>query len=149
MRRTLAENGVFLLRVSVSLMMLSHGISKALEYDTLVQTFPDPLNLGSKVSMQLILFAEIGCSVLLILGLLGRVASATLFFAMFVAAIVHHFHDPWSMRELSLLYAAVYAALTLTGPGSPSIDAWLSRNVFEKGAQASAKPGQVGPGTPK
>lgn len=125
MRRTLAENGVFLLRVSVSLLMLSHGVPKALEYESLVQTFPDPLNVGTEISAMLILFAEVGCSVLLLLGLLGRFASATLFIAMMVAALAHQFADPFPMRELPLLYAAVYACLTLTGPGSTSIDAWL------------------------
>lgn len=125
MRRTLAENGVFLLRVSVSLLMLSHGIPKALEYESLVQTFPDPLNVGTEISAMLILFAEVGCSVLLLFGLFGRFASATLFIAMMVAALAHQFADPFAMRELPLLYAAVYACLTLTGPGSTSIDAWL------------------------
>lgn len=140
MRRTLAENGVFLLRVSVSLLMLSHGIPKALEYETLVQSFPDPLNVGTEMSAMLILFAEVGCSVLLLLGLFGRLASATLFVAMMVAAFAHHFADPFAMRELPLLYAAVYACLTFTGPGSTSIDAWLKRIMFEKGEPASREP---------
>ncbi len=140
MRRTLAENGVFLLRVSVSLLMLSHGIPKALEYETLVQSFPDPLNVGTEMSAMLILFAEVGCSALLLLGLFGRFASATLFIAMTVAAFAHHFADPFAMRELPLLYAAVYACLTFTGPGSTSIDAWLKRVMFEKGEPASREP---------
>lgn len=144
----LAENGIFLLRVSVSLMMLSHGIPKALEYETLVQSFPDPLNVGTEVSAQLIIFAELGCSVLLLLGLLGRFASFTLFIAMIVAAIVHHHGDPFSARELSLLYAAVYACLTFTGPGSVSIDAWVNRTVFEKGEPASGGPRPAEPGAP-
>ncbi len=140
MRRTLAENGVFLLRVSVSLLMLSHGIPKALEYESLVQSFPDPLNVGTEISAMLILFAEVGCSVLLLLGLFGRFASATLFIAMMVAALTHHFADPFAVRELPLLYAAVYACLTLTGPGSTSIDAWLKRVMFEKEEPASREP---------
>jgi len=140
MRRTLAENGVFLLRVSVSLLMLSHGVPKALEYETLVQSFPDPLNVGSEISAMLIVFAEVGCSVLLLLGLFGRFASATLFIAMMVAAFVHHYADPLSGRELPLLYAAVYACLTFTGPGSTSIDAWFQRIMFEKEASASRAP---------
>jgi len=148
MRRTLAENGVFLLRVSVSLLMLSHGIPKALEYETLVQTFPDPLNVGNEVSAMLILFAEVGCSVLLLLGLFGRFASATLFIAMMVAAFVHHFADPFGTRELPLLYAAVYACLTFTGPGSTSIDAWLSTIMFGKAGPASAEPPPTPPGAP-
>lgn len=144
----LADNGIFLLRVSVSLLMLSHGIPKALEYEMLVQEFPDPLNVGTEVSFQLILFAEIGCSILLFLGLLGRFASATLFIAMMVAAFVHHFSDPFAMRELPLLYAAVYATLTFTGPGSPSFDAWFSRQVLEKEGPTSPKPRRVEPGAP-
>ena len=144
----LADNGIFLLRISVSLLMLSHGIPKALEYDTLVAQFPDPLNVSPEVSFQLVLFAEVGCSILLFLGLLGRFASVSLFIMMMVAAFVHHFGDPWSTRELPLLYAAVYAALTFTGPGSPSFDAWFNRQVFEKGAEPAPKPRRVEPGAP-
>lgn len=146
MRRTLAENGVFLLRVSVSLLMLSHGVPKALDFQNLVQGFPDPLNVGTEVSAMLIVFAEVGCSVLLLFGLFGRFASATLFIAMMVAAFVHHFADPFSSRELPLLYASVYACLTFTGPGSTSIDAWFQRVMFEKEGSASAEPRQAEPG---
>jgi len=148
MRRMLAENGVFLLRVSVSILMLSHGIPKALEYETLVQSFPDPLNVGTEMSAKLILFAELGCSVLLLLGIFGRLASFTLFIAMMVAAIVHHHGDPFSMRELPLLYAAVFACLTFTGPGSVSVDAWLNRAVFEKADSTSREPRRAEPGAP-
>lgn len=148
MRRMLAENGIFLLRISVSLLMLSHGIPKVLEYETRVLQFPDPLNVGSEVSFQLLIFAEVGCSILLFLGLLGRFASVTLFIAMMVAAFVHHFNDPWEMRELPLLYAAVYATLAFTGPGSPSLDAWFNRQVFGKEEPTSPKPNPVEPGAP-
>jgi len=148
MRRTLAENGAFLLRVAVSLMMLSHGVPKALDYDMLVQSFPDPLNVGTEMSVMLILIAEVGCSILLLLGMFGRFASATLFIAMIVAAFAHHFNDPWATRELPMLYAAVYASLTLTGPGSLSIDGWFAKSVFETKAPASPAPPRVDPGAP-
>jgi len=148
MRQKLAENGVFLLRVAVSLMMLSHGVPKVLEYETLVQSFPDPLNVGTETSAMLIVFAEVGCSVLLLLGLFGRFASAALFIAMMVAASVHHFDDPWAMKELPLLYASVYACLTLTGPGSLSIDAWFTKTVFEREEPISPRPRPAPPGAP-
>lgn len=145
MRRTLAEDGILLLRLSVSLLMLSHGVPKALEYQALIENFPDPLNVGTEVSAQLILFAEVGCSALLLLGLFGRFASATLFIAMMVAAFVHHFADPFSARELPLLYAAVYACLTFTGPGSVSIDAWITKKVLEKPGPGTATRSQAQP----
>jgi len=148
MRRQIADNGVFLLRLSVALMMLSHGIPKALEYDELVKSFPDPLNVGSEVSAMLIVFAEVGCSVLLLFGIFGRFAAATLFIAMMVAVFVHHFHDPWADRELPLLYAAAFACLTLTGPGSASIDGWIAKRLFETEAQAPPTPRRAEPGAP-
>lgn len=148
MRQRLAENGVFLLRVGVSLLMLSHGIPKALEYDTLVQTFPDPLNVGTEMSAMLILIAEVGCSVLLLVGLFGRLAAVSLFVAMMVAVFVHHFNDPWAMKELPLLYAIVYGCLSFTGPGSLSIDGWFAKTVFETKEPASPTPPRAQPGAP-
>jgi len=147
MRRKLADNGIFLLRVSVAIMMLTHGVPKALGYEELVQTFPDPLNVGTEISAMLIVFAEVGCSVLLLLGLFGRFAALALFIAMMVAAFVHQFHDPWMNRELPLLYAAIFACLTLTGSGSTSIDGWFSRRVFETGERASRAPRPAEPGS--
>lgn len=146
MRQKLADNGIFLLRVSVAIMMLSHGIPKAFEYEELVQNFPDPLNVGTEISAMLIVFAELGCAALLLLGLFGRFAAATLFIAMMVAAFVHHFHDPWASKELPLLYAAAFATLTLTGPGSTSIDGWFSRKVLETGERSSREPHPAEPG---
>lgn len=146
MRRRLADNGIFLLRVSAAILMLTHGVPKALGYEELVRTFPDPLNVGTEISAMLIVFAEVGCSVLLLLGLFGRFAAVTLFIAMMVAAFVHQFHDPWMSRELPLLYAAVFACLTFTGPGSTSIDAWFSNRVFETGERASRAPHPAEPG---
>ena len=96
----------------------------------------------------LILFAEVGCSILLLLGLFGRFASATLFIAMMVAAFAHHFADPWAMKELPLLYAAVYGCLTLTGPGSTSVDAWFKRLMFEQEGSASRGQPPAEPGAP-
>ncbi|MEM7434485.1 MAG: DoxX family protein [Myxococcota bacterium] len=148
MRRQIADNGIFLLRVSVAIMMLSHGVPKALDYEQHIATFPDPLNVGTEISAMLILFAEVGCSILLLIGLLGRFAAATLFVAMMVAAFVFHFPDPWSDKELPLLYAAIFACLTLTGPGSTSIDGWFARRVFETEGPPDRAPRSAERGAP-
>ena len=148
MRQQLADNGIFLLRVSAAIMMLTHGIPKALDYEQLVVSFPDPLNVGTEVSAMLILFAEVGCAALLLLGLFGRFASASLFVAMMVAAFVHHFADPWDTKELPLLYAAVFASLTLTGPGSTSIDGWVAKRVLDTGERSAGAPRRAGPEAP-
>ena len=129
MRQRLADGGLFLLRVSVALLMLSHGVQKLLDYETLTRTFPDPLGVGTEMSALLIVSVEVGCSVLLILGLFTRFAAASLLVAMLVAALVHHFFDPWMNKELPLLYAVVFASLVLTGAGSTSVDRWVANRM--------------------
>ncbi len=68
-------------------------------------------------------FAEFGCSILIVLGLLFRVATAMLAFTMLVAA-VHHMGLPpesgasgWMGASHALELLTVYVALLLTGPG--------------------------------
>jgi putative oxidoreductase len=46
---------------------------------------------------------------------------------MLVAAFVVHGDDPWSKKELALLYAIPFLTLGLTGPGRFSIDAWWQK----------------------
>ena len=107
MRRTIADNGLFLLRIAVSLLMLSHGVPKALEYQTLIHDFPDPLNVGTEVSLQLVLFAEIGCSALLILGLLGGIGFTM---SIFIAELGFRGQpDQLLLAKTGILFASVIA----------------------------------------
>jgi putative oxidoreductase len=119
--------GLLLLRLAISGFMLVHGIQKLQSYATLVDKFPDPLGLGSKLSLIAAIGAEVGCSVLLILGLCTRLATLPLAFTMAIALFVIHAADPWQVKELAAVYLAVYLALFLTGAGRYSLDAVVWR----------------------
>ena len=80
--------GLLLFRVLIASLMLYHGLTKLLNYENLKEAFPDPVGLGSHVSLILILFAEIGCSILIIAGLLTRLATLPIITGMAVAAFV-------------------------------------------------------------
>ena len=78
--------------------------------------------MGSTVSLVMILLAEVGCSVLLILGLLTRLATLPLIFGMVVVTFVIHGEDPFAAKELSILYIGMYIVLLLIGGGRFSLD---------------------------
>ena len=98
------DGALLFLRLFIGGMMLSHGWAKLASFSTLSATFPDPLGVGSTLSLLLILFAEVGCSCLLIFGLMTRLAALPLMFGMLMAFFVIHGADPFAVRELPLLY---------------------------------------------
>lgn len=73
------------LRLFVGILMLTHGIAKIENFDTLVDTFPDPIGLGT-LTLPLIILVEVGASILVMVGFLTRLALIPLIFSMIVAA---------------------------------------------------------------
>ncbi|MCB9610951.1 MAG: DoxX family protein [Sandaracinus sp.] len=127
-RSLLADLGLLILRIAAGLAMAgAHGWSKLSRFSELSERFADPLGVGTTTSLALAVFAEVGCSVLLVLGLGTRLAALPLAFTMAIAAFVIHADDPWNRKELALAYLVVYVALALTGAGRFSLDAKLWR----------------------
>ena len=81
-------------------MLCFHGIPKLQKFDYLSTVFPDPLGVGAYVSLCLVIFAEVFCSILLITGTTVRLASIPLIITMFVASFIIHANDPVSKIEL-------------------------------------------------
>lgn len=114
--------GLLVLRLTFGLGMLVHGWAKLAGYNDMVEQFPDPIGIGSQLSLISAIATEVGCSLLLIVGLGTRLASIPLAFTMGVALFVVHASDPWQTKELAAAYLAVYAILLITGAGRFSID---------------------------
>lgn len=117
--------GLLLLRAAFGSLMLVHGTQKLAGFGAMADQFPDPLGMGSQLSLVAAIGAEVGCSLLLILGLGTRLAAIPLAFTMFVALFVVHASDPWQVKELAAAHLAVYVSLAFTGPGPFSLDQLL------------------------
>ena len=120
--------GLLLLRVSVGgMMLLAHGWGKLTSFAERSSSFPDPLGVGSSLSMALATGAEAFCALAVILGFATRWAAVPLMVTMLVAALIIHGDDPWAKKEFALLYFFPFATLLLTGAGRYSLDAFLRR----------------------
>lgn len=120
--------GLLVLRILAGGMMLfSHGMGKLLNFSRLSATFPDPLHIGSTLSLTLTVFAEVVCAVLIMIGLATRLAAIPLIITMFVAAAVIHAMDPWAKKEFALLFAIPFITLAITGAGRFSVDQMKQR----------------------
>ena len=89
--------------------------------------FFDFLGIGVTATLILAIIIEIGCSILIMLGLFTRIAAVLLIFTMLVAAFGFHFSDGFKIMESSLLYLTVYALIWAFGPGDFSVDAMISK----------------------
>lgn len=114
--------GLLVFRVLIGLMMIfPHGFSKAASFGTLMNTFPDPIGLGSGVALAMAVFAEVVCSLMLILGIKTRLFATPLFFTMLIAAFQIHANDPWNVKEKAVLFGVAYLTLIITGGGKYSV----------------------------
>lgn len=124
MRRDFESSlALLILRVGSGAMMLTHGIPKIMRlFSGNEIKFADPFGLGPAISLGMATFAEVICSILVILGFKTRLASVPLILTMLTAAFYAHWDDPFGRKELPLLYCAVFISLLLTGGGAYSLD---------------------------
>jgi putative oxidoreductase len=109
-------------RIGIALLMFTHGVPKISGLFQSPVRFMDFLGLGPAVSLSLALFAEVVCSVFVLLGLGTRLAVIPLSITMLIAAFHVHISDPFAKQEMSLHFLLVYVVLFILGSGKYSID---------------------------
>jgi putative oxidoreductase len=120
---------LLVLRVGIGVLMLIHGVPKmaGLFSDGPVQ-FPSVLGMTPEISLSLAVFAEVICSVLLIVGFGTRLATIPLIITMLVAVLYIHGNDPFANQEIGIHYLLAYVLLLITGAGKYSLDNLLTNN---------------------
>ena len=116
------------LRVAAAGLLMTHGIPKLqrlLSGDEI--QFADPYGLGPTTSFVLIIFAEVVCSILVILGAFTRLAAIPIMIGMATAVIFAHANDPFGVKEKPLLFLVIFTFLLMIGPGRYSVDNSLQR----------------------
>ena len=112
------------LRILFGVLLLSHGIQKWTNFSVMSESFPDPLGVGSTLSLGLAVFGEVFCSVGFIFGAFYRLAMIPMVFTMGM--------DPFAVKELAFIYLVVFVLMYITGPGKFSIDHVISSALYKK-----------------
>jgi putative oxidoreductase len=122
--------GLLVLRIVIGCFMLVHGYPKLekLMAGGEIQ-FADPIGVGVILSLILAIFAEVFCSVLVILGFGLRLAVIPLMVTMLVAIFIVHVPDGFQKQELPAHFLLVYFFLLLSGSGKYSVDYFISNRL--------------------
>jgi putative oxidoreductase len=117
------------LRLFFGFLFLTHGIDKLANFEVLSYSFPDPLGMGSHLSLVLVILAEVFCALTFIGGFLFRISLLPMLFAMFIAFFYAH-GGSIADGELAFIYLGVFLLLLVTGPGRYSADYLIYRVVW-------------------
>ena len=115
-------------RIVFGILLMNHGIQKWTNFQELSAVFPDPLGVGSPLSLGLAIFGELA----FIIGFLYRLAMIPMMFTMVVAFFVIHGNDPFATKELAFVYLVVFILMYMIGPGKFAVDRWIRKAIFQK-----------------
>lgn len=124
----LQSAGLLILRLGAAgLLLYGHGWTKLMQFSEQAEKFADPIGVGPTASFALVVFAEVLCSLLVILGLATRLAAIPVIIFLTVAFFIQHAADPFAKKELALVYLVPFLTILFTGGGGFSLDAVMSR----------------------
>ena len=87
------DAAALLLRLIFGGLFVRYGYMKLASYNEYLPMSQDLIGIGAKFSFDLVIFAELVCGFLVLIGLLTRLAVIPIFIAMFVAFFVAHKMD--------------------------------------------------------
>jgi putative oxidoreductase len=122
---------VLFIRVSIASLMLTHGLPKLanlLSGEPVV--FASVFGMSQTLSLSLAVFAEVFCSILILIGLGTRFAAIPLIITMAIAAFYIHAADPFSTKEMAVLYLLGFFFVLIVGGGKYSLDNIIAKQYL-------------------
>jgi len=115
-------------RVATGLLLLiGHGLPKISEFSKLSTSFPDPLRIGHRNSLILVILAELFCSMFLVLGLFTRIAAFIILINLSVAVFIYQHGQPLKNFELGAVFLTSIFTIMIVGPGRVSVDGMMGK----------------------
>ncbi|KIC89620.1 DoxX family protein [Flavihumibacter sp. ZG627] len=116
-----------LLRLIVGGLFIRYGWMKIVNYDQILPMFGDIIGIGSRLSFNLVIFAEFFCAILVVLGLVTRLAIIPIFITMTVVFFIAHANDPFDAKAIAFVYWLLCFVIFILGSGKYSLDKYIFR----------------------
>jgi putative oxidoreductase len=114
-----------LLRLLFGGLFVYYGYLKIDAYHQILPMFKNIIGIGSKLSFNLLIFAEFFCGLLVTVGFLTRLTVIPIFIAMAVAFFIAHAHDPFQVSNLAFVFLCLSPIVFVLGSGKYSIDSLI------------------------
>ena len=117
-----------MLRLIFGGLFIRYGYMKFAAYDQILPMFGDVIGIGSRLSFNLVIFAELFCRIFVALGFLTRLTVIPICITMIVAFFVAHVNDAFDVKAIALVFLLLSAVIFVLGSGRFSID----RLIFDR-----------------
>jgi len=111
-----------LLRLIFGGLFIRFGYLKLIAFNELLTIFPDPIHIGNKLSLILVILAEFICGILVTVGLFTRLAVIPIFITMSVVFFIVHSKQPFDEKALPFVFWLLSMVIFLLGGGKFSLD---------------------------
>ena len=108
-------------------MFVKYGYMKFNNYDQILPMFGDIIGIGSKLSFNLVIFAELFCGFFVLVGFITRLSSIPIFITMVVAYFIAHAKDAFDVKQVAFLFMVLPVVVFVLGSGKYSVDQLLLR----------------------
>jgi putative oxidoreductase len=106
------------LRVTASvLVLLVHGLPKAIHYASQLEAIEDPLHFGKTLTLGFAIFAEVVCPLLMIAGIATRLAALPIMVVCVVALGLVHREWTLDQGQFAWMLLIMFGAIAIGGAG--------------------------------
>ena len=116
-----------LLRLIFGGLFIYYGYLKIASYNQILPMFGDIIGIGSKLSFNLVIFAELIGGFLVLIGFMTRIAVIPVFITMIVAYFIAHEKDTFQVKQIAFVYLLLSIVVFILGSGKYSLDKLLSK----------------------
>jgi putative oxidoreductase len=114
-----------LLRLIVGGLFVYYGYSKFMNYDKILPMFGDIIGTGSRLSFNLVIFAELFCGFFVLVGFLTQLSIIPIFITLIVAYFIAHAKDPFDVKQVAFIFLVLPVVIFILGSGKYSVDKLL------------------------